>query len=77
MNPYWTGAFFILGALFGSFANVAILRMPKHESVITPSSHCCSCKNRLNSMTISLFYLGLFSRENADTVVLSFLFVTA
>lgn len=44
MNSYWTGAFFILGALFGSFANVAILRMPKHESVITPGSHCYGCK---------------------------------
>lgn len=45
MNFYWTGAFFILGALFGSFANVAIYRVPKEESVVTPGSHCYNCKN--------------------------------
>src|SRR5690606_34656766 len=39
--------FFVLGALFGSFANVAILRIPKDESVVTPSSHCYSCKKNI------------------------------
>ncbi len=47
MNPYWTFCFFIFGALFGSFANVAILRIPKDESVVTPSSHCYSCKKNI------------------------------
>lgn len=44
MNPFWTGAFFILGALFGSFANVVILRLPKEQSVVTPASHCYNCQ---------------------------------
>lgn len=44
LNPFWTGVFFILGALFGSFANVVIYRLPKDESVITPGSHCYACK---------------------------------
>lgn len=35
---------FVLGALFGSFANVVIYRWPKGESVIRPGSHCGSCQ---------------------------------
>lgn len=36
---------FILGLLFGSFANVVILRLPKAESVVLPRSHCPKCKS--------------------------------
>lgn len=32
-----------LGALVGSFLNVCIHRLPRHESIIWPSSHCPSC----------------------------------
>jgi leader peptidase (prepilin peptidase)/N-methyltransferase len=41
---------FILGALFGSFANVCIYRLPptddhpKGRSVVSPGSHCSACK---------------------------------
>lgn len=35
---------FPLGAVFGSFANVVIYRMPRGESVAFPGSHCQSCK---------------------------------
>lgn len=34
---------FILGALFGSFGNVVIYRLPKGESVIHPRSRCQKC----------------------------------
>jgi leader peptidase (prepilin peptidase) / N-methyltransferase len=34
---------FILGLLFGSFLNVCIARLPKHESVVTPRSRCPQC----------------------------------
>ena len=34
---------FILGLHFGSFLNVCIVRLPAHESVVTPRSHCMSC----------------------------------
>ncbi len=38
---------FIIGALLGSFANVVIYRYPKGESVVTPRSHCYSCKKTI------------------------------
>lgn len=34
---------FIYGAIFGSFFNVVILRLPKKESLIHHSSHCPNC----------------------------------
>lgn len=34
---------FILGAAIGSFLNVVIARVPKHESIVRPPSHCPSC----------------------------------
>ncbi len=35
---------FAIGAIFGSFMNVCISRLPKGESVVRPGSHCPSCK---------------------------------
>lgn len=40
--------FFILGCVFGSFYNVLGLRIPKHESIIKPSSHCDRCGHKLS-----------------------------
>ncbi|MCK9265650.1 prepilin peptidase [bacterium] len=34
---------FILGLIFGSFANVVILRLPKGKSLINPGSSCVKC----------------------------------
>ncbi len=36
--------FFIIGAILGSFANVLIVRMPAHENIAWPGSHCRNCK---------------------------------
>lgn len=34
----------VLGALFGSFLNVVIARLPEGESIVYPGSRCPSCK---------------------------------
>ena len=39
--PYFVVAAF--GLLFGSFLNVCISRLPRHESIILPRSHCPRC----------------------------------
>jgi len=36
-----------LGAIFGSFLNVVIIRLPAHESVIFPRSHCPHCRKTI------------------------------
>lgn len=33
----------VLGAVFGSFLNVVAYRLPRHESVVKPASHCPRC----------------------------------
>ena len=38
---------FMLGAVIGSFLNVCILRIPAGESIVTGSSHCPKCGERL------------------------------
>jgi leader peptidase (prepilin peptidase)/N-methyltransferase len=37
----------VLGLLVGSFLNVCIYRLPRHESVNWPGSHCTSCQRPL------------------------------
>ncbi len=37
----------LFGLLFGSFLNVLILRVPKEESIVFPSSYCVKCKTKL------------------------------
>jgi leader peptidase (prepilin peptidase)/N-methyltransferase len=41
-------AAFIFGALAGSFLNVCILRIPNGGSIISPPSHCPSCKTAIS-----------------------------
>jgi leader peptidase (prepilin peptidase)/N-methyltransferase len=37
-------AAFLLGLLFGSFLNVCISRLPAHQSISKPRSHCLNCQ---------------------------------
>lgn len=34
---------FVFGAVIGSFLNVVVYRLPRHESLVSPGSHCPSC----------------------------------
>ncbi len=53
---------FILGALFGSFANVCIYRLPQRLSIVFPGSHCPCCQEALrpwhNIPVLSYVLLG-------------------
>ena len=43
--PVWlfVTAVLLAGLMFGSFLNVCIARLPAHQSIVTPSSHCLRC----------------------------------
>lgn len=40
---FWQSLAAVFGALWGSFLNVVIYRVPRGESVVSPPSHCPSC----------------------------------
>ncbi len=42
-----TAFVFWFGAMWGSFSNVVIVRMPQKKSVVTPRSHCPKCKDKI------------------------------
>ena len=52
---------FIFGLILGSFLNVCIYRVPLHQSIVFPVSHCCSCKKPIafydNIPLVSFFVL--------------------
>lgn len=43
MTGYILTMTFIFGIILGSFYNVVIYRLPKHESIVYGSSHCAHC----------------------------------
>lgn len=59
--PYYI-LVFVYGAIFGSFFNVVILRLPKKESLIHHSSHCPNCMSPIKAYDlipiISYLFLG-------------------
>jgi leader peptidase (prepilin peptidase)/N-methyltransferase len=40
---------FVFGAVIGSFLNVVLWRVPRHESIVAPPSHCPECGSRLQA----------------------------
>ena len=44
---FWTGVFFVLGTIVGSFLNVCVHRLPLGQSVVTPPSACPQCGDRI------------------------------
>lgn len=44
LSPWWLRAFaFGWGAVWGSFVNVVVYRVPREMSVVRPGSHCPAC----------------------------------
>lgn len=41
------GFIFLFGAVFGSFLNVCIYRLPRKESIVWPGSYCPACKRSI------------------------------
>ena len=39
---------FILGAVFGSFLNVLIIRLPQNLSYVKPRSYCPKCNHQIS-----------------------------
>jgi len=52
----------VFGATIGSFLNVCIYRLPRHESIVWPGSHCPSCGGSIawydNVPVLSYLWLG-------------------
>jgi leader peptidase (prepilin peptidase)/N-methyltransferase len=40
----------VLGLVVGSFLNVVVWRVPRHESIVSPGSHCPSCDTELGAI---------------------------
>jgi leader peptidase (prepilin peptidase)/N-methyltransferase len=43
LSPVGQAMAFVWGALWGSFLNVVIVRLPLGQSIVAPPSHCMSC----------------------------------
>jgi len=70
---------FIFGAVFGSFLNVLISRIPKGESIINPPSHCPFCGRKIrfydNIPIISYLILKGKCRDCGKQIPLRYLWV--
>jgi leader peptidase (prepilin peptidase) / N-methyltransferase len=62
----------ILGAIAGSFLNVVTYRLPRHESLLTPASHCPRCGTPVkpydNVPILSWLLLGGRCRSCAEPI---------
>jgi leader peptidase (prepilin peptidase) / N-methyltransferase len=71
----------LIGLAFGSFLNVCISRLPRHESVVQPPSHCPHCKApiavRDNIPLISFFLLRGRCRHCNERIAWRYPFVEA
>jgi leader peptidase (prepilin peptidase)/N-methyltransferase len=53
---------FLFGIVIGSFLNVCIFRMPKHQTVVTERSHCMTCGYQLSWYDMVPVFSWLFLR---------------
>ena len=62
MNIFYAIIFFILGSSLASFYGVVGARLPLHESIISPSSHCTKCHHKLAWYELIPVFSFLFLR---------------
>lgn len=66
ISPVFLAAFYIVAFLFGisigSFLNVVILRLPRHESLIKRSSHCMTCGAKIRAIDLIPVFSWLMLR---------------
>lgn len=72
MDPLVVGLCFLLGLVFGSFANVVIHRVPRDESLVKPPSECPQCETPLqwrdNIPVLSWLLLGRTCRHCGEPI---------
>lgn len=75
MELYYTIVSFIFGTVLGSFYNVVGYRLPKGESLVTPSSHCPKCQHKLGASELVPIFSYLFQKgkcKNCKTKISPF-----
>jgi len=72
---------FVFGAIFGSFINVCIYRLPKGESLVYPQSRCPFCKTKIsfydNIPLLSYLFLCAKCRHCGIHIPFKYFFVEA
>jgi leader peptidase (prepilin peptidase) / N-methyltransferase len=75
----WSIAFFVIGAMVGSFLNLCIHRLPLGRSVVSPSPYCPNCEYaipwQLNIPVASWLYLGGKCRNCGAPIAIRYLLV--
>jgi leader peptidase (prepilin peptidase)/N-methyltransferase len=76
--PVWVliAAVIFIGLMLGSFLNVCIVRLPAHQSIVTPASHCLHCdtpvRARDNVPVISWLWLRGRCRDCKEKISLQY-----
>lgn len=60
MNTFMIIAATLFGIIVGSFLNVCIVRLPKEQSIVYPSSHCVFCNHELKLIDLVPVFSFLF-----------------
>lgn len=53
---------FLFGICIGSFLNVVIIRLPRHESLVKRASHCMTCGTKIRPIDLIPVFSWLFLR---------------
>jgi leader peptidase (prepilin peptidase) / N-methyltransferase len=62
MNIFFSICAFVFGAVFGSFLNVCIYRLPRSLSIVKPGSYCPNCRKPIEWFDNIPFFGYLFLR---------------